>query len=183
MKTERILKLREPRSALLTALCVLTFIGSAWTFASGVWIYITADRMAAMIEDAANPESKNKSVFYKIGKAKRTVFGPKIFDKVVSMFDAEKIRYSALGNIMSSIFTLIGAILMWKLLRLGFFLYIFGIAISLVVPLLIYGLNFIGAGFSVSTGFSGLIFIALYALEYKSLGVFQSDSAYVEGMN
>ncbi|CAN5157730.1 hypothetical protein BH20BAC1_BH20BAC1_03160 [soil metagenome] len=183
MKTERLPKLIEPRSALLTVLCILTFIGSAWTFASSVWIYVTADRTAAMIEDAANPGSKNKSVLYKIGKAKRAVFGQKIFDKVLSMFDAEKIRYSALGNIMSSIFTLTGAILMWKLLRAGFFLYIFGVAISFLAPLLIYGLNFIGAGFSVSTGFSGLIFIALYTLEHKSLGVFQADPAHVGGMN
>ncbi len=122
MKTERLPKLREPRSALLTVLCILTFIGSGWTFASSVWIYITADPTAAMIEDAANPESKNKSIFYKIGKAKRTVFGPKIFDKVISMFDAEKIRYSALGNIMSSIFTLIGAILKYNFYNFNLFI-------------------------------------------------------------
>ena len=168
MKTKK-QQIAEPRSSLLTVLCVLTFIGSGWTIVSGVWVYFTADETASLIEDVSNRHSDNNSVLYKIGKAKRKVLGKEVFDKVASMFGAEKIRYSALVNILSSIFTLSGAMLMWKLKIAGFYCYVFGVAISLLTPLLIYGLNFIGTGASISTGFIGLIFVSLYALEWRSL--------------
>ena len=81
----------------------------------------------------------------------------------------ENIRKSAIGATISGLFTLIGALLMWRLRRTGFYLYIAGIIVGLVVPFYLYGNNILALGISSFSSFFGLVFIALYALNIKSL--------------
>ncbi|MDQ6890443.1 MAG: hypothetical protein M3Z56_09240, partial [Bacteroidota bacterium] len=63
---------------------------------------------------------------------------------------------------------LVGAILMWQLRRTGFYLYIIGVIIGIIVPFYLYGNNLIAVGISAFTSFFGLVFIALYALNFRS---------------
>jgi hypothetical protein len=81
----------------------------------------------------------------------------------------ENMRKLALGNLVASLFTLCGAILMWNLKKTGFYLYIFGVIVSLLIPFYIFGDDMIAVGATSFNNFFGLIFIALYALNLKSM--------------
>ena len=82
---------------------------------------------------------------------------------------ADNIRKTAIGAVISAILTLIGAILMWQLKRSGFYIYVVGTVVSLLVPFFLYGFNTMSFGISFFSGFFGLLFTALYALNIKSL--------------
>ncbi len=161
------------RPSLLTVLCILTFIGSGWAIVSSVWAYSTASQYARIFSThgpAALNESMSKdSVTRGSVHKKRSPFGEKMTASVSKMFTEQNIRKSATGAIISGLFTLFGAILMWRLKRNGFYLYIAGILIGLIVPFYLYGNNLIAIGMSSFSSFFGLVFIALYALNIKSL--------------
>ncbi len=157
------------RPTLLMVLCILTFIGSSWLIVSNIWAYTTADKTAQMISSMKNLNKNDSTVVANAANKKRALFGEKMmlsFSKVVS---ADNIRKSAIGTIISAIITLLGAILMWRFKRSGFYLYISGTLIGILVPFYLYGINVMSIGISFFSGFFGLIFIALYALNIKSL--------------
>ncbi|MEP6927279.1 MAG: hypothetical protein ABI834_06555 [Ginsengibacter sp.] len=167
---------QEPRlrPTLLTVLCILTFIGSGWIIVSSVWSYSTAAQTVRMFSSARmgrmNDSTLQKdSAMKNMGNKKRAGFGEKMMLSVSKIMTEENIRKSAVGAIISGIFTLLGALLMWRLKRNGFYLYIVGIIIGLIVPFYLYGNNLLAIGMSSFSSFFGLVFIALYALNIKSL--------------
>ncbi len=97
------------------------------------------------------------------------ILGEKMKKNILDMISVEKIKKSAMGGFIAAIFTLAGAISMWLLRRFGFYLYIIGIIIGIVVPFYIYGNNLLAIGISGFGSFLGLVFIALYALNLKSM--------------
>ncbi len=166
---------QEPvsRPTLLNVLCILTFIGSSWAILTNVWAYATAAHSAKMVSYASNrmaPDSLNRkdSVVYQIGKKKRSAFGEKMMVSLSKMFTEDTIRKNAIGGIVSAVFTLLGAIMMWRLRRLGYYLYIAGVILGIIIPFYLYGNNLIAVGISAFSSFFGLVFIALYALNFKS---------------
>lgn len=102
---------------------------------------------------------------YKMGKK----FGEKMKKNVMDMMSVEKMKNSAMGSFTAALFTLAGAFFMFRLRKYGFFLYIIGILIGIVIPFYIYGNNLLAIGISAFSSFFGLIFIALYALNLKSM--------------
>jgi hypothetical protein len=79
------------------------------------------------------------------------------------------LRKLAQGNLVAALFTLGGALLMWRLRRMGFYFYITGVIFSLAVPFYIFGNDFIAVGATSFNNFFGLVFIALYALNLKAM--------------
>jgi hypothetical protein len=174
---------KEPnlRPTLLTVLCILTFIGSGWTIISGAFSYSTASRSAVIFSSARNQtvgdstiqsdpaiRMKNDSGM-RNGRKNRGPFGVKMMASLSKVMTEDNIRKNAIGNIISALLTLLGAFLMWRLKRSGFYLYIFGVIVGLVVPFYLYGNNLLAVGISSATTFFGLVFIALYALNIKNL--------------
>ena len=162
------------RPTLLTVLCVLTFIGSSWLFLTNIYAYATAAKTAQMISSVKNISQKdsaivNDSSVQHAGRKREFFFGKRIMLSVSKMMTVENIRKNAIGNIISALFTLVGAIIMWQLKRSGFYLYIAGTIIGISVPFFLYGINVMSIGISFFLGFFGLIFIALYSLNIKSL--------------
>src|SRR5674476_1259352 len=143
------------RSSFLTVLCVLTFIGSGWAILSSIWTFTTASKSAVMISQTSHiqTDSTFKKDSIQIGNTHKT---SKVFE----------------GNIkasLSALLTLLGALLMWRLNRRGFYLYIAGVLVGILFPLILYGHNLIAIGISSFSSFFGLLFIALYALNLKSM--------------
>lgn len=97
------------------------------------------------------------------------ILGEKMKKNIMDMISVEKIKKSAMGSFIAALFTLSGAISMWLLRRFGFYLYIIGIIIGIVVPFYIYGNNLLAIGISGFGSFFGLVFIALYALNLKPM--------------
>ncbi len=97
------------------------------------------------------------------------IFGKNIKKNIMDMISVEKMQQSAVGSFAAALLTLAGAIFMWRLRKFGFYLYILGIIIGIVVPFFVYGNNLIAIGLSAFGSFFGLVFIALYALNLKSM--------------
>ena len=165
---------KEPRlrPTLLTVLCILTFIGSSWTIIANVWSYSTAARSSKAFstimkrQDDSGPQ--NDTIVQKRKDEKHSIFEKKMMTSVSKIMTEENIRKNSIGAIISGLFTLVGAILMWRLRRIGFYLYIAGVFIGLIVPFYLFGNNLLAVGMSVFSGFFGLVFIALYALNFKN---------------
>ena len=165
---------KEPRlrPTLLTVLCILTFIGSSWTIIANVWSYSTAARSAKAFstimkrQDDSGPQ--NDTIVQKRKDEKHSIFEKKMMTSVSKIMTEENIRKNSIGAIISGLFTLVGAVLMWRLRRIGFYLYMAGVIIGLIVPFYLFGNNLIAVGMSVFSGFFGLVFIALYALNFKN---------------
>jgi hypothetical protein len=167
---------QEPvkRPTLLTVLCILTFIGSGWSIASNIWAYSTAATTARVFEknfDVKRMDSiENKDTANLNGRHKRdNIFRGKMMGSISKVMTVDNIRKNSLGIIISALLTLAGALLMWWLKRLGFYLYILGVVIGIIVPFYLYGNNLMAIGISSFSGFFGLVFIALYALNLKSM--------------
>ena len=166
---------QEPRlrPTLLTVLCVLTFIGSGWAIVSSVWRYSTASQSVKIFSSAVvnRPDDSTllKDSAIRNGHKNRSPFGQKMMSSLSKIITVENIHKGAIGEIISGLCTLFGALLMWRLRRSGFYLYIAGILVGLVVPFYLYGNNLIAIGISSFSSFFGLVFIALYGLNIKSL--------------
>jgi hypothetical protein len=165
---------KEPRlrPTLLTVLCILTFIGSGWTIIANVWSYSTAAKSAKAFSTVMKRQddsgTRNDTTVQKRRDEKHSMFEKKMMISVSKIMTEENIRKNSIGAIISGMLTLLGAILMWRLGRYGFYLYIAGVIIGLIVPFYLFGNNLIATGISVFSGFFGLVFIALYALNFKN---------------
>lgn len=159
------------RPTLLTVLCILTFIGSGWSILSNIWSYSSAEKTVVTFSKKRpvhNDSSlNNDTVAIHAGNKSRSLFGERMMSSLSKVMTVDNIRKMAIGGILSSLLTLIGGLLMWWLRRKGFYLYILGVVIGLIVPFYLYGSNLMAVGISAFAGFFGLVFIALYALNLK----------------
>jgi type III secretory pathway component EscR len=166
---------QEPllRPTLLTVLCILTFIGSGLTMVKNAYSYSMAAKSAKIFSSSVvkryDDSKMQKDSAMKTGRKNRSIFGEKMIGSLSKIMTEDNIRKSAIGEIISGLCTLLGALLMWRLRRNGFYLYIAGVVIGLVVPFWLYGNNLMAVGISSFSSFFGLVFIALYALNIKSL--------------
>lgn len=160
------------RSTFLTVLCVLTFIGSGWAVFSNIYTYNTAAKTVQLFEKSVTlrrDSIRNEDSIVRPENKKGEIFGEKMMNSVSKMMTVDNIHKSALGAFIAALFTLGGAILMFNLRRIGFYLYIIGVIMGLLIPFYLYGGNLMAVGLSVFSGFFGLVFIALYALNLKSM--------------
>ena len=149
----------KKRSQFLIVLCILTFVGSGLGVLSGIWGLVpsTVETGLQSMRDLQE--------------------GPQVFD-IGDFNEAEYIKwsfYSNISGVITSLICLTGALLMFRLQRNGYFLYLCGWVVSIVItmmamPHLLTG-DLAGAGF-VSTVFSILIMIAfaiMYGLNLKQM--------------
>jgi hypothetical protein len=154
------------RPTLLTVLCILTFIGSAWGVFSNISSYMTADvssQVAGTMLDSAKEE---------ISKESDNESANKMAEKVISgasaMLNPENIKKNALFSILANLLTLGGAYLMFQLKKIGFWVYLAGTGIAIVTPLVVYGpANLMSIGMTAVIGFFGVLFAVLYSINLK----------------
>ncbi len=158
----------SPRPVFLKVLCILTFIGSGYGIINSAITYFKADDIANIVtqvkakmdndlhrKNARNPEKIN--------------FLSNIMNSASVLSTPENLRKTAIGNCITSVLCLLGAVLMWNLRRTGFYIYTVGTIISILLPFYLFGSNFltnISAGF---LGFIGILFIIFYAMNIKSM--------------
>ena len=152
------------RSTFLTVLCVLTFIGSGWGIIGSVRSYAGADTISSVANGAMqNAEDKMDE------QGKTPNFVKQLFSSVAVGLTADNIRKSAIFKLISCLLTLSGAIVMWNLKKAGFYLYIAGTALLAIAPILVMGSGIAGLVQAGSSGFFGVVFIALYAVNLKDM--------------
>ncbi len=148
------------RNSFLTVICILTFLGSGWGIVKAVRSYFTADYEAqigtAAIKSASDQVNQQENV---------PGFVQQIMGSVQADMNPDFLRKLAIFSFIANLLTLSGAILMWNLKKAGFYLYVSGIVVLVIAPLVMGKLvGIIGASF---LGFIGVIFIVMYAVNLK----------------
>ncbi len=142
------------RSQFLTLLCVLTFLSCSWGLIDAVVSFVQTDAAAAtpLIERTYTPEEK--------AKLPKQYFEDRAASGDQPMpGNAAQIRALSLAQFGYSLLTLIGAILMFRLRRLGFWVYLVGIAVGIIGPVALAGFGALNTSFGV---FFSLLFAGLY---------------------
>ena len=159
----------EKRPSFLTWLCILTFIGSGWAIISCIWSYTTAAKTSMMFSQSV--EMKKDSVLQKdtVAINNHATFEGNIKASFSKILKEDNIRKTAVGGFIAALLTLTGALFMWRLKKQGFYIYILGVVFGILVPFYIFGNDLLAVGATSFANFFGLLFIALYALNLKSM--------------
>lgn len=160
---------QKVRPTFLTVLCILTFIGSGWGIYDGFTDYLFADTAEDAIglvddqlEDAMDEMEDSDASEGMVN------FMDALFGNLKDNLTSEKIRASAMWNGLSCIFTLLGAIFMWRLNRMGYFIYIVGILLFIISPLIVFD-GMMGSMAAAGNGFIGILFGILYGVNLKHM--------------
>ena len=155
-----------PRPVFITVLCILTFIGSTTSLIKQSIVYFTADSQAAKFSIARDRIKSNTKTKNESDK------GAQLAIKFMGSLNisAGNIRKGALADITAAILCLAGAVMMWKLRKRGFYLYVAGILLNIISPFIIFGgSNVISIFSSVIWGIIGIAFVILYAVNLKDM--------------
>ncbi len=150
------------RNTFLTVICILSFLGSGWGVIKAIRSYATADYIAQIGDMAIQNAQKE------VNQATNPPgFVQAIIGSVEKDMNPDFLRKMAIFQFISNVLTLSGAILMWKLKKTGFYLYVTGIAVLVIAPLAMGRL--VGAIGASLIGFFGVIFIVMYAVNLKQM--------------
>ena len=156
------------RPTFLRVLCILTFIGSSYAIISGTITYFNANEIANQVVKAKseiNQDAQNKTK----NNGENNAFASKMAKNMSEMTNPDNLRKSSLGSIISAVFCLVGAFLMWRLNRKGFYSYVLGTIIGIAVPFYVFGNNFLTALSVGITALIGILFVIFYAMNLKSM--------------
>jgi hypothetical protein len=157
------------RPVFLKVLCMLTFIGSGYNIINSAITYFNADTIAKVFVDVKTKMDHDVSKEKKAKDSTEINMVTNIMKNASAISTPESLRKTAIGNFVTSIMCLSGAILMWRLRRIGFYLYVLGTIIGIILPFYLFGSNFLtnlSAGFM---GFIGILFVIFYAMNLKSM--------------
>jgi hypothetical protein len=91
-----------------------------------------------------------------------------MINSALEVTSPERVKKQSIINGICNLFTLIGGILMFRLRKPGFWIYLLGTLGLIVMPVLIYGTgNFFSWGMSGVYGIIGLIFLIMYSRNLK----------------
>ncbi len=160
---------RKIRPRLLSILCFLSLLGGSWGLMSNLGNLENADKLATLTAQTIE-ETRDRMMLNLPGDARTKKSMTAIFEDFTVLTDTVKIKQMALFGILSNLLTLVGAVLMYRLRKNGFGIYILGIAVYVAAPVVVYGFNNIaGISFFVFTLFISLVFGLLYAKNRKYL--------------
>ncbi len=145
------------RSQFLTLLCILTFLSCAWGLSDAVVSFAQTDAVAETAYVERDPKAPKKD------KQSENYFEDRTSDDVPIPGDPVQIKSLAIAQFAYSLLTLIGAFLMFRLRRIGFWIYVAGVVVGLVLPVFLVGFVALNTSFGVffSTLFGGLYWVSL----------------------
>ena len=155
------------RPVVLTILCYLTLFASS---------YMMLSAFAGVFDPEEVTKAFNKSL-----ENWETVFGKTLeadpagkeqFEKAMEEFSYANTRSNmrdySFFSLVSNLLTLIGAVLMLRLKKNGFRLYVLGCIIGVISPMIVFGAgNLLGLSYAMFSGFSSVLFILLYGFKLK----------------
>ncbi|GAA4413458.1 hypothetical protein GCM10023187_41770 [Nibrella viscosa] len=147
------------RPQFLTILCILTFLSCAWGVYDSIVSYASADTVATVAQDALDEASS------RVQGREGTDIAERIIGSVQGGLSADNIRKLSISKLVYNLLTLIGAILMFNLRRIGFYSYLGGVLAGFLLPIILIG-GLVGVASSLSVFFS-IIFAVLYGTQLK----------------
>lgn len=142
------------RSQFLTLLCVLTFLSCTWGLIdAGVsFMQTSAVSETPLIERSYTPDQAKK--------LPKDYFEDRSSGDAPMPGDPDQIRALSVAQFGYSLLTLVGAVLMFRLRRAGFWVYVAGVLVGIVAPIALAGFGALNTSFGV---FFSLLFAGLYA--------------------
>jgi len=145
------------RPTFLTVLCILSFISGAITILSAIYTYSSMDKtLTATQKSIAQLEDSGIEEGFIYELAVKSV------EKIVIM--SENITFITSTSIFFATFSILGAYLMFKLQKNGFYIYCLSSIISLAPGIYLFGIIDAIVGIVII-----LLFIFLYTLNLKHL--------------
>lgn len=145
------------RPQFLQVLCILTFIGVGFGILGSIFGWWTMRRMEAMMNGTApmpeGMEDTDMSEFPGMAEA---------------MIQLPYINITTTVTIISCLMCLAGALLMWKLKKTGFYIYVIGEIAPLIISVILMGTSIL-AGWAIMGIIIPVVFIILYAMNLKHL--------------
>jgi hypothetical protein len=158
-ETNETITLEVKRPTFLTVLCILTFVGAGLNLIMSIVNYFSYSAMASTGGNFLNSLGGGESdqLAQSVG-ALAEAFG----------MDFEKMAMVSLIQALINIPILIGALLMWKQKKAGFYVYTAFELTQPIIPLAM-GLGMLGGMMAVFGIVFAVIFIVLYALNLKHM--------------
>jgi len=148
------------RSQFLTLLCILTFLSCAWGLLDAIVSFVQTDAVSETVYVEQKRTEPNQE------KQQKQYFEDRSSDDVPLPGNPEQIKSLAVAQFIYSLLTLVGAFLMFRLRRIGFWIYVAGIAVGLVLPVALAGFGALNTSFGV---FFSIIFAGLYWVSLKEM--------------
>lgn len=156
---------RKPvRTTFITVLCILTFIGSGYSIVTSLLTIRYAGKFEQLNQQTIQKDVKSK------GNEKDGAFAQKMMNDSMEMLKKENIYKLNGATIFSNLLTLAGALLMFRMNKRGFWLYLVGTILWIALPIMIFGANSVtGIITTVAQGVIGVLFVVMYAFNLKDM--------------
>jgi hypothetical protein len=157
---------KNVRPGFLTIICILSFVGLGLQILKSLKLFIFGqlgpsyyNLMQDRLEESLNQvHSSNPFI---------TSFIEKIFESILKLIDHAPLL--ATISIISSVIALAGVIMMWRLIKTGFYIYTVIKILDVFVPIIFIGFNFVSLFIALIGLFTSAIFITLYAFNLKAM--------------
>lgn len=151
----------KQRPTMLTVICILTFIGSGWGFLSNVYSIIMRDAVVASLQTSQMTLAESES--------EMPSFMAEMLNSSAEVLEVS-IKYStqmAVCNAILLLISLLGAYFMFKLRRMGFYLYSTAQVLMLFVLPAFAGFSMVALAGAMWSALFAALFIALYGVNLK----------------
>ncbi len=152
------------RSQFLTLLCVLTFLSCAWGLSDAVVSFSQADTAAQTIY--VKPDEKPEPAGKQDKQSEKKYFEDRSSGDGPLPGDPEEIKALAIAQFAYALLTLIGSILMFRLQKIGFWIYVGGVVVGIILPVALAGFGALNTSFGV---FFSILFAGLYWVSLKEM--------------
>jgi hypothetical protein len=155
---------QKKRPTFLTVLCILSFIGSGLSILSSLWGLLFSRGMQAVSGMAEEGFSEAMTEIESEAPEMGGFMGNLLGGAMKAM---EHYTLITTVSLLVAITGLIGVIMMWKLKKIGFYVYTGAQVVGIIVPLvviggLVGGMTLFGAVFTIA-------FIIMYAVNLKAM--------------
>lgn len=151
------------RSSFLTFLCVITFINS------GFQLFQSAEQFQKADIQAEQGLEQLDELRDQLDESELNEEGASAVDQVMKTFETDwtpqNIKGMSIVNILTSLLCVVGAVFMWSLQKRGFWVYVAGVGVSILGPLVVFG-GILGFSQSFLALISGAIFTWLYRRQW-----------------
>ena len=158
---------RPFRPRFLTFLCYLSIFGSSWVMMQSISSLSNPEQVSLeFAKNLGHLQVQFEAAFQKDPAAGEQV--EKLISNAAASNTSSNIRDHSFFSVVSNLLTLLGAMLMLRLRKNGFRLYLLGTLIGIIAPLLVFGSgNLMGLAFAIYGGIFGLLFVLLYSFKLK----------------
>jgi hypothetical protein len=157
---------KQDRPVFLTILCIISFVVLGFTIFKNIISFIFGKFGSSFYNLIQNNLENSLNQINATNPAAAS-FVEKIFESILKLIDA--LPLLATMTIVLSVVALAGVIMMWSLIKNGFYVYAGAKIVLIFVPMMLIGINFLSMLMAMTSLFVAAIFITLYALNLKAM--------------